>query len=192
MARNDLPEMPVSEARYVSGSASRTRDFIFNFPKIASQAAKFAYYKHLQHLVEAGFTSNEILSLSSGRVPTGISLWVKAPVEYGGTQDFSNMFFIRMHPYGKTLVKMLREQIPIPSGANSLTPGGLQLPRTLFVPNPVGLVFKPALKGIAGAGGATATDKMTQAGVSMFSPANQAAATAAAMAKAAANKAADK
>ena len=45
---------------------------------------------------------------------------------------------------------------------------GFLLPTELYVPNPEGLIFLPALKGFAGAGGNTTADKMSEIGSTMF------------------------
>ena len=45
---------------------------------------------------------------------------------------------------------------------------GFIYPTELYIPNPEGIVFLPALKGFAGAGGNTSADKMSEIGSTMF------------------------
>ncbi|MDR1009163.1 MAG: hypothetical protein LBL52_02825 [Rickettsiales bacterium] len=168
IGRLGLPEMPLAKVALALGREA-DKAVRLEFPKLARQAARYAYYKNLQQIVEAGFSKEEAMALAAGHIPAGIDLYMKAPAEYGLALDFTSVFLVRRHPFRSILDRLLLEQVlHFNAGKVPSREAGFALPSELYMPNPKGLVFAPALKGLAGAGGNAATDRMSEIGSTMF------------------------
>lgn len=170
IAKLGLPEMPISKVVYKGKNLLNPQTFRDDFLKISKKLMQFVSYNNIGQLIEAGIPIETIDELHNGIIPENISIYIKKPIEYGGKLEFSNMFLIRTRPFKNILDTFMDEQILT---FNREHPGydrnnGFILPTELYIPNPEGLIFLPALKGFAGAGGNTTADKMSEIGSTMF------------------------
>ncbi|MDR1476584.1 MAG: hypothetical protein LBI17_00455 [Rickettsiales bacterium] len=166
IGRLGLPEMPISKAAYKTKDRNVVGPFMDAFPKIAKKAVQFAYYNNMKELVDAGFEHDAIMEMGRGAIPENVDVYPKRPAEYGGELDFSNVFLVRRHPFKQMLDTFIGRQVLAFAKEHPLydKENGFALPTELFVPDPKGIIFLPALKGFLGPGGNSSTDRMTEAG----------------------------
>ena len=165
-----LPEMPITKVNYVGKNEINPFEWRKDFLKVTKKLLQFVSYNNISQLMEAGFSIDDLKELNQGIIPENITIYLKKPLEYGGKLEFSNMFIIRTRPFKKILDIFMDKQI---LSFNNEYPGydrnnGFLLPSELYIPNPDGIVFLPALKGFNGAGGNTSSDKMSEIGSTMF------------------------
>jgi len=170
IAKLGLPEMPITKVKYQGKNVLGAMDFRKNFFKVSKKLLQYVAYNNITQLMDANFSMETLQELHRGLFPENISVYLKKPLEYGGELEFSNMFLIRTRPFKQILDAFIEEQI---LSFNKEHPGydkknGFLLPTELYVPNPEGVIFLPALKGFAGAGGNTTADKMSEIGSTMF------------------------
>ena len=178
IAKLGLPEMPIVRAERQRSLALDALKFRVDFAGMVKKFVQFAAYNNLDQLAMADICFETISDMRDGNVPENISVYMKVPVEYGGKLEFSNMFLIRTRPFKAILDKFFDEQVLAFNKELGSVSGlekdvkarntGFVLPEVLFVPNPKGIVFVPALKGFAGAGGNATTDQMSEIGSTMF------------------------
>ncbi|WP_408072004.1 polymorphic toxin-type HINT domain-containing protein [Butyrivibrio sp. JL13D10] len=65
---------------------------------------------HEKELRDAGFTDADIAKIKGGGVPDGWQVHHKFPIDYGGTNDFSNLVLIKNTPYHSALTTYQRQQ----------------------------------------------------------------------------------
>jgi len=164
--RLGLPEMPIAKATLPGApSASPVRSELL---AVASRCMRFTYFNSMEEMAKAGLPYEMVASMGRGQFPENLSLCFKIPPEYGGEVAFSNMFLIQKYPYLEMINAFLDEQmLEYNRDAAHTHDTGFALPPELFYPNPEGIVFLPALKGLASPGGNATTDKMTQIGSTM-------------------------
>ncbi len=170
IAKLGLPEMPILKVTYQGKNVLDARSFRSDFFKISKKLMQYVSFNNISQLIEANFPIETVEELHEGLIPENITIYLKKPIEYGGKIEFSNMFLVRTRPFKRILDTFIDEQI---LSFNKEHPGydkknGFLLPTELYVPNPDGIIFLPALKGFAGAGGNTAADKMSEIGSTMF------------------------
>ena len=170
IAKLGLPEMPILKVKYQGKPSVNLKNFRLDFLKISKQLMKYVSFNNITQLIDAGFTFDIIEELHDGIIPENLTIYLKKPLEYGGKLEFSNMFLIKTRPFKNILDTFLENQI---ISFNLEHPGydrnkGFLLPTEFYVPNPEGVIFLPALKDFAGAGGNTSTDKMSEIGSTMF------------------------
>ena len=170
IAKLGLPEMPIVK---VTKDVSVTVDAIklrMDFMVMARRFVQFVAYNNLEQIASAEMSMENIYQMRDGIVPENISVYIKVPVEYGGKLEFSNMFLIKTRPFRGILDKFIDEQVLTFNKGREIRnmDAGIEMPSELFVPYPNGIVFVPALKGMAGAGGNATTDQMSQIGSTMF------------------------
>lgn len=170
IAKLGLPEMPITKVKYQGKNFLNPKLFREDFLKISKKLMKFVAYNNITQLIDAGFPIDTIDELHKGFIPENITVYIKKPLEYGGKLEFSNMFLIRTRPFKNILDTFIDNQI---LSFNKEHPAydmknGFIYPTELYIPNPEGIVFLPALKGFAGAGGNTSADKMSEIGSTMF------------------------
>ncbi|MDR2098994.1 MAG: hypothetical protein LBO78_03140 [Rickettsiales bacterium] len=170
IAKLGLPEMPIAKVAFRGKSREAAKKFRAGFANISKKILQFAYYNNIKDLVDADFDRDAIMGLSRGETPENIDIYLKAPAEYGGSLEFSNMFLIKKYPFKAILDRFVDEQVMAFSREHggSSRDTGFVMPSELFVPNPKGIIFIPALKGITGAGGNSSTDRMTEIGSTLF------------------------
>ena len=166
-----LPEMPIKKVSFAKRDMIDVHHLYKNFAKISKKLMQFVYYNNLEDLINANFPHETIMKMRDGIVPENIDIYLKTPFEYGGTIDFSNMFLINKRPFKDLIDNFIDQQVITfnKENANFSNKKGYQPPSELYVPNPPGIVFLPALKGFAGAGGNSSADIMTEIGSTMFS-----------------------
>lgn len=166
ISRLGLPEMPLARAEYRTRDMGEVARFSDGFARVAKKAVQFAYYNHMKELVDAGFEHDIVMAMGHAIIPENIDVYPKRTAEYGGALDFSNMFIVKRHPFKEILDEFMDRQVMAFAKEHPLydRENGFTLPTEIFVPDPKGIVFLPALKGFVGPGGNSATDRMTEAG----------------------------
>ena len=147
IAKLGLPEMPILKVSYKGKNILNPESFRNDFFKISKKLLQYASYNNISQLMEANFPIEAIQELHAGLLNENITIYLKKPVEYGGKLEFSNMFLIRTRPFKQILDTFIDEQI---LSFNKEYPGydknnGFLLPTELYVPNPDGIIFLPAL-----------------------------------------------
>lgn len=166
-----IPEMPIKRVVFNPDNLSKCEKLYNDFFKISKKLMQFVYYNNFDDLIGANFSNESIMQMYDGVVPENIDIYLKVPFEYGGTLDFSNMFLVKKRPFKELIDNFIDEQVLSfnKEQKNFNMKNGYQYPTELYVCNPKGIVFLPALKGFAGAGGNTSADIMTEIGSTMFS-----------------------
>ena len=167
IGRLGLPEMPIAKAELRhSPRPFPTRAELLS---VASRCLRFSYFNNMEDMAKAGLPYEMVAEMGRGKFPENLSLCFKIPPEYGGGIEFSNMFLVQKYPFLGIVDEFLDEQIQEHNKGPPLTPNtGFSMPPELFHPNPEGIIFLPALKGLTAPGGNAATDKMTQIGAAMM------------------------
>lgn len=170
IAKLGLPEMPIVKVTRKNPVAIDNIKLRADFISMVQRFVQFVAYNNLEQIAMAEMSMDDIYQMREGVVPENISVYIKVPVEYGGKLEFSNMFLIRTRPFRAVLDKFIDEQVLIFNKGRNISnvDDGFEMPPELFVPYPNGIVFIPALKGFAGAGGNATTDKMSEIGSTMF------------------------
>ncbi|MGN0929880.1 MAG: hypothetical protein ACI4N3_04530 [Alphaproteobacteria bacterium] len=166
-----IPEMPIKKVVFNPDNLFKCEKLYSDFFKISKKLMQFIYYNNLEDLVGANFSNESIMKMYEGIVPENIDIYLKVPFEYGGTLDFSNMFLVKKRPFKELIDNFIDEQVLSfnKEQQNFNSKNGYQYPTELYICNPKGIVFLPALKGFAGVGGNTSADIMTEIGSTMFS-----------------------
>ncbi len=171
IAKLGIPEMPIKKVLFKKDYLSNCPKLYNDFFKISKKLMQFVYYNNIEDLIGANFSHESIMKMRDGILPENIDIYLKVPFEYGGTIEFSNMFLIKKRPFKDLIDSFIDEQVLTfnRSNGNFNRESGYQYPTELYIPNPKGIIFLPALKGFAGAGGNTSADIMTEIGSTMFS-----------------------
>lgn len=151
----DLPNMELQEAVFVSQTLRWKIEMKKAFKRARRDFLKFVGYHHVEECKACGIDEDGIKILRKGRSPENFNVHMKIPLDYLGTNDFSNLCLIMTYPYHNELHKFLDLQI-------SRQPAGKRL-RKLFIPVPSGKVYVP--EGFGGSlGGKDKHDRSVYAG----------------------------
>ncbi len=165
IAKLGLPEMPIKKVYYNKTTQLEIKNFRDDLLKISKKLIQFVSYNCISELVAANFSIDNLAELHKGIAPENVDIFLKTPLEYGGTLEFANMFLVKTRPFKDILNRFIDEQILLVNKDNT---NDFIYPTELYVPNPEGIIFKPALSGFAGGGGNTSADKMSEIGGTMF------------------------
>ena len=170
IAKLGLPEMPILRVEKKTKTQIDKFKFRSDFMVMAKKFMQFAAYNNMEQIAMADISMDSVVYMREGVIPENFSVYMKIPMEYGGKLEFSNMFLIRTKPFKDILDKFIDEQIITFNKGEKIVDinAGFKMPNEIFVPYPKGIVFVPALKGFAGAGGNATTDKMSEIGSTMF------------------------
>ncbi len=158
-----LPEMPIKKVQLSSIPLHKNYDK--DFFKISTQFIKYIAHNNIGELMNANISFNEIDLMEKGIISKNFTTYLKTPIEYGGSLEFSNIFLTKTFPIKNILNSFLRTQI---ANYNTENKNILKYPTTIYIPNPTGLIFTPSQSSFTGFGGNTTTDKMTEIGSTMF------------------------
>lgn len=151
----DLPGMELHEVVFVSQSSRWKAEMRKAFKRARRDFLKFVGYHHVTECESIGLDAYAIKRLKLGRSPENYNVHMKIPLDYGGTNDFSNLCLIQTHPYHEELHKFIDMQIALqPPNRRS---------KKLFIPVPTGKVYMP--EGFASSpGGKDKHDRSVYAG----------------------------
>ena len=151
----NLPGMELQEATLVLQSPRWKGDMKKAFKRARRDFLKFVGYHHKEECMEAGIDEEGLKLLKKGRSPENFNVHMKIPLDYLGTNDFSNLCLMQTYPFHIELHKFLDLQI-----AKQAKMGK---PRRLLIPVPNGKVYIPSGAGFA-PGGKDKHDRSVYAG----------------------------
>ncbi|MGD9638018.1 MAG: hypothetical protein AB7U85_03040 [Alphaproteobacteria bacterium] len=151
----NLPGMELQEVTMVVQSTAWKNDMRKAFKRARRDFLKFVGYHHQDECLEAGVDEEGLKLLKKGRAPENFNVHMKIPLDYLGTNDFSNLCLIKTHPFHIDLHKFLDLQITKQfNGAK---------PKRILLPVPVGKVYVPN-NGTFSPGGKDKHDRSVYAG----------------------------
>lgn len=131
----NLPGMELQEAMLVIQSPNWKNDMKKAFKRARRDFLKFVGYHHKDECLQAGVDEEGLKLLKKGRSPENFNVHMKIPLDYLGTNDFSNLCLIKTYPFHSEIHKFLDLQI--------VKQAGLGKPRRLLIPVPRGKVYVP-------------------------------------------------
>ncbi|MBN2676075.1 MAG: hypothetical protein JXR30_02365 [Alphaproteobacteria bacterium] len=171
MARMGLPEMPLKDAQKTSENPVFCEPSTYHTLVHAFLKKVGFDHKDMQDLWRISLTREGIIQIREGKLPENLDVIFKVPLDYGGEANMENMLLIQTHPFVDILFKFMREQCKRyhQSEGEKSALYGYKKPPKLFVPDLNRRVFVPAMLGWTSPAGNGATDRMTQAGISIAS-----------------------
>ena len=151
----NLPGMELQEAMLVIQSLNWKNDMKKAFKRARRDFLKFVGYHHREECLQAGVDEEGLKLLKKGRSPENFNVHMKIPLDYLGTNDFSNLCLIKTYPFHIDIHKFLDLQIA--------KQAGLGKPRRLLIPVPRGKVYVPEVVDFA-PGGKDKHDRSVYAG----------------------------
>lgn len=175
-----LPDVPLKTIRKKDPICDRD-EFYTIFKNIFPKFVIYAAHKEWEGLIKVGLQQNQIDNMKSGIAPENYTMILRVPYEYGGDFDFDNLIFIQTRPFSEMFYDFTREQLvdfdkkmrkkKKNKNLGDTYKNGLikYYPPKLFIPNPEGLVYKPAFNGsLGGPGGNATSDRLTAEGAAEF------------------------
>jgi hypothetical protein len=151
----DLPGMELQVVTFAAQTARWKSEMRKAFKRARRDFLKFVGYHLADSCTAAGIPDIGIKQLKRGRAPENFNVHMKIPLDYSGTNDFSNLCLLQTHPYHEDLHKFLDMQI-------ARQPAG-QRSRKLYIPIPEGKIYVPE-GGVFIPGGKDKHDRSVYAG----------------------------
>jgi len=146
-----LPNMDLYEAQYIPQDPRWKMEMRKAFKRARRDFLKFVGYNHEEECRSVGIDDEGIKKLKKGRAPENFNVHQKLPLDYSGSNDFSNLCLMQTHPYHEDLHKFIDLQF--------MRYRMGQKPRHIYIPIPDVKVYNPNISGeISGSGGKEADD----------------------------------
>lgn len=155
MSQMDLPNMELLEVNYIMLEPQWRLELRKAFKRARRDFLKYVGYHHINELLAAGLDEEAIKKVKKGKAPENFNIHIRVPLDYGGTNDFSNLVLIQTHPFHTAIHKFIDMQ--------TLSQSQGSKPRRLFIPAPKGKVYIPGEIEISG-GGKDKHDRSVYAG----------------------------
>lgn len=155
LARAGLPGMSLEEFQFVRLDENWKNKMRAAFKRARRDFLKYVGYHHEAELMAAGVNDEGLRELKRGRSPENFNVHLKVPLDYSGSNDFSNLVLIQTHPYHENIHKFIDKQLAqVPAGRRA---------RALYIPVPPGKVYVPEGGDLSG-GGKDMEDRSVYAG----------------------------
>ena len=149
--------MTLKEFNFVFLDPDSRNELRSAFKRARRDFLKFIAYYHAEELKAGGVSDAGIKRMKRGRSPENYNVHIKVPVDYSGSNDFSNLVLMPTHPYHNELHKFLDMQV-------AQHPINSRLKR-LYIPVPAGKIYIPSEEGgVLSSGGVNMDDKSVAAG----------------------------
>ncbi len=145
-----LPNMDLYEAQYVPQDPRWKMEMRKAFKRARRDFLKFVGYNHEEECRNVGIDDEGIKKLKKGRAPENFNVHQKLPLDYSGSNDFSNLCLIQTHPYHEDLHKFIDLQF--------MRYRMGQKPRLIYIPIPDVKVYNPNINASVSASGGKEAD----------------------------------